>query len=125
MNLNKLIPAITAFFLAISMPVIAETKAKPVKTYDEQTFLKLMSNKTRKQVTEILGEPVKKELSVKPTNVTNVIGRPLGPPTPGGEKVEMWYYNNIVRYGKKNTYRTTELTFVNNRVQNIAFFNTK
>lgn len=125
MSLKKLIPAATAFFLAVSMPVIAEPKTEPVKTYDEQAFLKLMGNKSRKQVTDILGEPVKKELSVKPTNVSNVIGRPLGPATKGGDKVEMWYYNNIVRYDNKNTYKTTELTFVNGICRNVAFFNTR
>jgi hypothetical protein len=126
MRFNVLIPAIVAIVMAVSMPVAAETKAaKPAKTYDEQSFIKLMGNKSRKQVTDILGAPVKKEVAVKPTNVESVIGRPLAPATKGGDKVEMWYYSNIVRYDQKNTYKTTELTFVNGVCSSVAFFNNR
>jgi hypothetical protein len=40
-------------------------------------------------------------------------------------KVEMWYYKNIVRYDPKRTYKETEITFVNDRAMNIAFFNNR
>jgi hypothetical protein len=40
-------------------------------------------------------------------------------------KVEMWYYKNIVKYDPKRTYKETELTLVNDKVMNIAFFNNR
>ena len=39
--------------------------------------------------------------------------------------VEMWYYNGRVNYAPNKTYKFTELTFVNGRCMNIAFFNNK
>jgi hypothetical protein len=39
--------------------------------------------------------------------------------------VEMWYYSNIVQYQPKKTYKVIEMTFVNDRCMNIAFFNNK
>ena len=77
-------------------------------------------------ITEKLGQPVKKELSVKPTNASTMVG---GKDADDGKskkvKVEMWYYKNIVKYDSKRTYKETEITFVNDRVLNIAFFNNK
>ncbi len=35
----------------------------------------------------------------------------------------MWYYHHIVRYAPKRTYDKVELTFVNDRCQNVAYFN--
>jgi len=40
-------------------------------------------------------------------------------------QVEMWYYKNLVKYDDKNTYKETEVTFVNDRVMNIGFFNNR
>jgi len=40
-------------------------------------------------------------------------------------KVEMWYYKNIVKYDPKRTYKETEITFVNDKAMNIAFFNNR
>jgi hypothetical protein len=96
------------------------------KTYTENEFLDNFSGKTMKAISEKLGAPVKKELSVKPTNASSMIG---GKDTDDGKskkvKVEMWYYKNIVKYDAKHTYKETELTFVNDQVRNIAFFNNK
>ncbi len=96
------------------------------KTYTENEFLDNFSGKTMKAISEKLGAPVKKELSVKPSNASSMIG---GKDTDDGKskkvKVEMWYYKNIVKYDAKHTYKETELTFVNDQVRNIAFFNNK
>jgi hypothetical protein len=121
MSINKLIAACAAAAMLVAMPAWAETKAK-AKTYDEETFIKLLSNKSKKQVTDIIGEPARKQLSIKPTNAESVIGKPLDKSSKP-VNIEMWYYNNIVRYDAKRTYKTTELTFVNGRCSNMAFFN--
>ena len=38
-------------------------------------------------------------------------------------KVEMWYYNHLVEYAPKKTYKFVELTLMNDRIVNIGFFN--
>ena len=40
-------------------------------------------------------------------------------------QVEMWYYKNIVKYDPKRTYKETEITMVNDKAMNIAFFNNR
>jgi opacity protein-like surface antigen len=126
--LSKLIAACITATLLMAAPAMAEPKAAPkaakVKTYDEDTFIRTFSNKTKKQVTDIIGEPARKQLSIKPTNAEGVIGRPLDKNSKP-VNIEMWYYNDIVRYDAKRTYKTTELTFVNGRISNMAFFNNR
>jgi len=121
MTISKLIAACLTATMLFAAPAWAETKTK-AKTYDEETFIRLLSNKSKKQVTDIIGEPVRKQLSIKPTNAEGVIGRPLDKSSKP-VNIEMWYYTNIVRYDNKRTYKTTELTFVNGRCSNMAFFN--
>ena len=100
--------------------------AGAVKIYSENEFLDKFSGKTKTVITEKLGEPAKKELSVKPSNASSMVG---GKDVDDGKskkiKVEMWYYKNIVKYDLKHTYKETEITFVNDHVLNIAFFNNK
>jgi hypothetical protein len=100
--------------------------AGAAKTYTENEFLDKFSGKTKTVIAEKLGEPAKKELSVKPSNASTMVG---GKDVEDGKskkvKVEMWYYKNIVKYDPKHTYKETEITFVNDRVLNIAFFNNK
>ncbi|WP_334107285.1 hypothetical protein [Methylobacillus sp.] len=106
----------------MTTPAMAEPKKETV--YSEQEFLRAFSNKTRDEVAKQLGQPVKKEQSVKPSNASNVLGRPVdskGKP----DQVEMWYYKDIVRYDEKRTYKSIELVFVNDRCVNVAFFNSK
>ena len=95
------------------------------KTYSENEFLDSFGGKTKKVITAKLGEPTKKELSVKPANAGAVTGKNVDNKTSKPVKVEMWYYKNIVRYDPKRTYKETEITFVNDRVMNIAFFNNR
>lgn len=100
--------------------------AGAAKTYTENEFLNNFSGKTKTVITSKLGEPAKKEMSVKPSNASAMVGgRDTGDANSKKVKVEMWYYKNIVKYDPKHTYKETEITFVNDHVLNIAFFNNK
>ena len=105
----------------VSTGVIAATKI-----YTENQFLDNFQGKSKKVVSEKLGTPIKKQLAVKPTNAGAVTGQNVeGQKGSKPVKVEMWYYKNNVRYDQKRTYKETEITFVNDRVMNIAFFNNR
>lgn len=95
------------------------------KTYSEDEFITNFSGKTKKAISDKLGKPAKTQLSVKPANAGKVTGKNLEEDKSKPVKVEMWYYKNIVKYDPKRTYKETELTFVNDRVMNIAFFNNR
>ncbi len=95
------------------------------KTYTEDEFITNFSGKTKKAITAKLGKPVKTQLSVKPSNAAAVTGKNVDDKKNKPVKVEMWYYSNVVKYDPKRTYKETELTFVNDRVMNIAFFNNR
>jgi hypothetical protein len=124
MQLNKWISGLTmvALLSGLSSVAMADggTKGKG-KTFSETEFLTTFSGKTKKQVVDKLGQPVKKELSSKPSNAESFIGQPTDTSKPSN--VEMWYYANNVKYDAKHTYKTTEITFLNDRCTNIAFFN--
>ncbi len=117
---KKLGLALTIATLAISSLAHAGGK-----TYTETEFLDSFSAKTKKVVSDKLGAPAKKELSVKPTNAGAMIGKDVDDKKSKQVKVEMWYYKNIVKYDPKHTYKETEITFVNDHVLNIAFFNNR
>ncbi len=95
------------------------------KTYTENEFIDNFSGKTKKAITAKLGKPTKTALSVKPSNAGQVTGKNVDDKNNKPVKVEMWYYRNIVKYDPKRTYKETEITFVNDRVMNIAFFNNR
>lgn len=95
------------------------------KTYTEDEFISNFSGKSKKVITAKLGKPAKTQLSVKPSNAAAVTGKNLDDKKNKPVKVEMWYYSNVVKYDSKRTYKETELTFVNDRVMNIAFFNNR
>lgn len=100
--------------------------ASTKKTYTEDEFLGSFSGKSKKVLVEKLGQPFKKELSVKPSGASTVLMR-AGADEKNSKpvKVEMWYYKNIVKYDPKRTYKETEVTLVNDKVMNIAFFNNR
>ncbi len=100
---------------------VAKAAKSSSKTYDENEFINLFSHKSTKQVTDVVGKPARTAQASKPSEAETTLGRPLDKGS--GAKVEMWYYQNIVRYDDKHTYKTVELTFVNDRCLNIAFFN--
>ena len=95
------------------------------KTYTENEFIDNFSGKTKKAITAKLGKPAKTALSVKPSNAGQITGKNVDDKNNKPVKVEMWYYSNVVKYDPKRTYKETELTFVNDRVMNIAFFNNR
>jgi hypothetical protein len=95
------------------------------KTYTENEFINNFSGKTKKVITAKLGKPVKTSLSVKPSNAGQMTGKNVDDKKSKPVKVEMWYYSHLVKYDPKRTYKETELTFVNDRVNSIAFFNNR
>jgi len=121
---KSLLTFTTAAFLAVSFSnVYAAPKGK---IYTEDEFLNTFSGKSKKVITDKLGEPFKKELSVKPSGASNMMMK-AGADEKNSKpvKVEMWYYKNIVKYDPKHTYKETEITLVNDKAMNIAFFNNR
>lgn len=108
--------------------VFTPVNAAPLnkKSYTEDQFLTAFSGKSKKIITDKLGVPVKKELSVKPEGAIGFLSK-VGADDKNSKRVtvEMWYYKNIVNYDPKHTYKETEITFVNDRAMNIAFFNNR
>ena len=96
------------------------------KTYTENQFLNAFSGKAKSVITTKLGAPFKKKLSVKPEGAAGFLGK-VGADEKNSKRVnvEMWYYKNLVNYDPKHTYKETEITFVNDKVMNIAFFNNR
>jgi len=115
------------FFALVAIVLLATVNLANAtgKTYTETEFLDTFSGKSKKVVQEKLGEPAKKHLSVKPSNAETVIGRNVDDKKSKPVKVEMWYYKNLVKYDPKRAYKETEITFVNDRVMNIGFFNNR
>ena len=109
--------------LGFSFQVLAEGK----KLYTENEFLDAFGAKSKEKVLQILGEPARKEMSVKPSNASSVIGRPTekGVGSSNRVNIEMWYYNNLVKSDAKNTWKQTELTIMTGKVNNIGFFNNR
>ena len=109
--------------LGLSFQVLSEGK----KLYTENEFLDAFGAKSKEKVLQILGEPARKEMSVKPTNASSVIGRSTekGVGSSNRVNIEMWYYNNLVKSDEKNTWKQTELTIMNGKVNNIGFFNSR
>jgi len=96
------------------------------KTYTENEFLDNFSGKSKAKVLEKLGKPVKKQVGVKPSNASKVTGKNFDNNKKSKPvKVEMWYYKDIVKYDPKRTYKEVEITYVNDRVSEIAFFNNR
>ena len=109
--------------LGLSFQVLSQGK----KLYTENEFLDAFGAKSKEKVLQILGEPARKEMSVKPTNASSVIGRSTekGVGSSNRVNIEMWYYNNLVKSDEKNTWKQTELTIMNGKVNNIGFFNNR
>ena len=122
-TLNTILKSAIVFGLLVATTVYA---AGAAKTYTENEFLDKFSGKTKTLIAEKLGAPAKKELSVKPSNASAMVGgKDIDDSKSKKVKIEMWYYKNIVKYDPKRTYKETEITFVNDRVLNIAFFNNR
>ncbi len=112
-------------FLACVLFAFVSINAYAAKsTYSEEDFLRSFSGKSNKIILEKLGSPDKKELSVKPSGANTILAG-KGTESSKPVNVEMWYYNGRVNYAPNKTYKFAELTFVNGRCMNIAFFNNK
>ena len=102
--------------------IAKENKAK--KVYKEMEFIQIVNGKTREDVLNILGEPAKKTTPVMPTNAAQIVQENAKIATPRKkDSIEMWHYRNLVSYNSKNTYKRTELTFINNKCSNITYIN--
>ena len=114
-------------FIFIALGFYFQVLAEGKKLYTENEFLDAFGAKSKEKVLQILGEPARKEMSVKPTNASSVIGRPTekGVGSSNRVNIEMWYYNNLVKSDGKNTWKQTELTIMNGKVNNIGFFNNR
>ncbi len=131
MQLKHILAALgAASIFLVAMPLQAtaaeQVKAsakKGGKTFGEEEFLQTFQNRSRKQVTDALGKPVRIGQGSKPTGTEATLGRPLSKKQV--DNVEMWYYEDKVRYDPKHTYKTVELTFVNDRCLNITYFNNR
>ena len=124
MNFN----AFKKLTLTLTLLAFAGLATAADKIYTENDFLNNFSGKTKKVVLEKLGKPVKKHVSVKPSNAEKVTGKTFDGAKKSKSKpvkVEMWYYAGIVSYDPKHTYKEVEVTFVNNHVGNVAFFNNR
>jgi hypothetical protein len=136
MRIKHIISTIFAATLILALPVHADdggnvSKKKAAKAsskvFGEGEFIHMFSHKTRQQVSDALGKPASTNQGRQPSDeeaAAATIGQ-------GGERnkkndsVEMWYYKHIVRYAPKRTYDKVELTFVNDRCENVAYFNDK
>ena len=114
-------------FIFIALGISFQVLAKEKKLYTENEFLDAFGAKSKEKVLQALGEPARKEMSVKPTNASSVIGRPTVDKSNPNKRVniEMWYYNNLVKSDEKNTWKQTELTIMDGKVYNIGFFNSR
>lgn len=121
---RKLFLALTGVVLLVNAGQVYS--AGNNKTYTEDQFLNSFSGKSKSVIMTKLGVPFKKEQSVKPQGATGFLGK-VGADEKDSKRVnvEMWYYKNLVKYDPKHTYKETEITFVNDKVMNIAFFNNR
>ncbi len=115
--------AIAPMHVAAADSTAKVSAKKGTKTFGEEEFLQLFQNRSRKQVRDALGKPVRIGQASKPAGAEATLGRPLNQKK--GASVEMWYYENKVRYDSKHTYKTVELTFVNDQCLNITYFNNR
>lgn len=124
--INKTVKVLLTAAMLVTVSLSQVNAASAGKTYTEDQFLNAFSGKTKKVISDKLGAPFKKELSVKPAGASGFLGK-VGAEEKDSKRVnvEMWYYKNLVKYDPKHAYKETEITFVNDKVMNIAFFNNR
>lgn len=125
-SMQKLCLSLTAAVLLTAVFTNVNAASLNKNSYTEDQFLTAFSGKSKKIISDKLGAPVKKELSVKPEGASGFLGK-VGADEKNSKRVtvEMWYYKNLVNYDPKRTYKEIEITFVNDRAMNIAFFNNR
>ena len=94
------------------------------RTFTENEFISVFSGKPKARVIKYIGEPDSKEIAIKPKGAQGVVGSKVRvEDKKQKDKVEMWYYNNLVEYSPGKTYKFVEITMINDRVVNLGFFN--
>ena len=122
--MKKLVTLLTlaATLLSTANITLADAPVKGKKTYKEMEFIQTFKGKNKEFVLASLGQPIKKQSPTKPSNSETYVGKAV----PSGEKqdvIEMWYYSNIVQYNSKDTFKKTEMTFINDKCTNLTFVN--
>ena len=121
--MNSFFKVLSVILLSFSLSFTSGAKDKRVFSEDE--FINVFSGKPKSRVLKYLGEPDKKNIAIKPKGASSAVGSRIKVDQNKKDKakVEMWYYNNIVEYSPKKTYKFVELTLMNDRIVNIGFFN--
>lgn len=121
--INGLVKRIGIVSLLLANTMVITHAAQ--QEFSEQEFLDKFSGKPQKTVLEALGKPFKKDTSVRPGNVDQVLQDKNLNLANNNEKVEMWYYKSKVRYAPNKFFNIAELTFANDKCVNITFANKK
>jgi len=117
----KLFFTVLLSVLFLATGYAGETKKR---TFTEDEFISVFSGKPKARVLKYIGEPDNKEIAIKPKGAQGVVGSKVRvEDAKQKDKVEMWYYNNIVEYSPGKTYKFVEITMINDRVVNLGFFN--
>ena len=117
----KLFFTVLLSVLFLATGYAGETKKR---TFTEDEFISVFSGKPKALVVKYIGEPDNKEIAIKPKGAQGVVGSKVRvEDAKQKDKVEMWYYNNIVEYSPGKTYKFVEITMINYRVVNLGFFN--
>ena len=117
----KLFFTVLLSVLFLATGYAGETKKR---TFTEDEFISVFSGKPKARVVKYIGEPDNKEIAIKPKGAKGVVGSKVRvEDAKQKDKVEMWYYNNIVEYSPGKTYKFVEITMINDRVVNLGFFN--
>ena len=117
----KLFFTVLLSVLFLATGYAGETKKR---TFTEDEFISVFSGKPKARVVKYIGEPDNKEIAIKPKGAQGVVGSKVRvEDAKQKDKVEMWYYNNIVEYSPGKTYKFVEITIINDRVVNLGFFN--
>lgn len=112
----------TALLTTITLANAVEAKAESKKVYKEMEFIKTFNGKNKKFVLDTLGEPSNKKTPVKPSDSSKYVGE-AKPNNRKTEVIEMWYYPYLVSYNSKQTFKRTEITFIDDVVKNMTFVN--
>ena len=103
----------TAVFLLLSSIAFAESAPKKaeitVMPTEERAFVNAVGQMTKAQVVALLGEPAKSD-DVKLKDSGRVVA-------------SIWYYHNINTDDSGAYYPTTELDFIDDKVNMVAFLN--
>lgn len=113
---------IIVILLSSASSVFAASATQAKKIYKEIEFIQVFKGKNQKFVLETLGKPARKQSPVKPNNADGYVGKAV-PSNIKAEVIEMWYYPNLVSYNSKQTFKQTEVTFINDVVSNMTFVN--